>query len=202
MKLKQYLTENDNPDEIISLLKRDCQHMIKIVKSVDHELFRGSNRLKQNNWIKTTVRQDRKPRDMDRQSQLFIDKFFKKKFGWTPRQQGLFCISNEVRAGFYGRVGVVFPIGKFTYLWSKEIADLYNRSAGHHDSFFADIKSLFMKQRSEEELFSDMIDTYQDNDIELALKNKKYKNHEIMIHCKEYYLIERGYYNLYIDDKL
>lgn len=53
------------------------------------------------------------------------DDWFLNQFGYRFRSQSLFCYGSNQRAGCYGRVGVVRPVGTHVMCWSPSIIDLY-----------------------------------------------------------------------------
>lgn len=58
-----------------------------------------------------------------------FDVFFKEKFGWKARSEGIFCASDIMVSNDYGIVSIFFPIGKYSYLWSPNMIDLYAKFA-------------------------------------------------------------------------
>ena len=130
MRLRQHLTEytytGDVPDW--SPIVKDCKPFIKQLKGAHNLLLRGSN--KQNPGImKLKPRKDRHPMSTPYAIHDMLDGFFKDRFGWNARSEGVFCTGNLSTALFYAGVnGVnsVWPIGNFKYLWSPDISDLFS----------------------------------------------------------------------------
>lgn len=74
-------------------------------------------------WQKFSVRSDRKPRDMPKDLHNLLDKTFLEMFGWKARSEGVFVTSGATWEG--EKDSLFFPIGKFKYIWSPRINDLY-----------------------------------------------------------------------------
>lgn len=76
---------------------------------------------------KFTVRKARKPLDTPLDVHKEFDKIFKKHFGWKSRSEGLLTTGDKKVAGSYGTPYKIFPIGKFRFVWSENVHDLYGR---------------------------------------------------------------------------
>ena len=50
---------------------------------------------------------------------------FSKKYGWSPRKEGIFCTGDSSQASMYGHPHIIFPTGRYKYIWSDEYQDLY-----------------------------------------------------------------------------
>lgn len=131
MKFQQYLKETQLPDiesskRVTNFLKLNCMPFINELKSTGtHKiLFRGSNKpVKDIARIKP--RKDRKPFDTSEYVHRILDNEFKKKFGWKARSEGVFTTASEYITGQYGKSYLFFPIGKYKYVYSLKIRDLY-----------------------------------------------------------------------------
>jgi len=121
-KEKEKITELNG---IIKVIERDCKPFLNEVEKIGDLLYRGINASSENAIIKKTSRgNDRKPRDMPPQMHKIFNALFKKKFGWSPRQ-GVFATYSENIADKYGSSYIFFHIGKYSYLYSNDIIDLY-----------------------------------------------------------------------------
>jgi hypothetical protein len=134
MKLREYLIEeydDDNFNDIISIIKKDCKKYIKELISYDKILFRGLDKLPRNtssirkNFWKVKPRKDRTPGDTPEELHNYLDLQFKKKFGWKARSEGVFCSRSRSTTYNYGSPYFVFPIGDYKYLYSNKITDLF-----------------------------------------------------------------------------
>lgn len=118
MKFKEYLNEAfEFTDEMIDTIKKDCKPFLKY----KNFLFRGMSN-PNTEMVKKIRRTDRQPLHTDTDLHNIIDNIFLKEWGWKARSQGVFARA-DYQVNFYGRKHLVFPIGKFTYLWSKLIFD-------------------------------------------------------------------------------
>lgn len=94
------------------------------LRNKDNLMYRGSNRSR--DFGRKKVRTDRSPKDMPIQAHDALDDAFKDLYGWRARSEGLFCTGRKSTASSYGTAQIVFPIGRYEYLWSDNITDLYS----------------------------------------------------------------------------
>lgn len=75
-----------------------------------------------------SVRKERKPMDTTKIIHHIIDDWFEEEMGMKARSEAVFCFGEAARvaAKEYGELAVILPIGKFHYVWSPKIADLYD----------------------------------------------------------------------------
>ena len=223
MRLKQYITESDmGIEEIWSMIQKDCKPFLKEFKLNGHGdlFFRGTHHgLSRNGIKKFTPRKDRRPTDTPELISKMIDDEFKKKVGWKPRSEGVFTTTIRSRAGGYGETTIFFPIGKYKYVWSDEIIDLYTYLGGHHLTGMESVisgkwnkemlKGRFVTdghkpgisfeqyaQNHEDNAIKNMDDsiwsavkTFKTNDMASALRTDS----EVVFGCNEYYLISKHY---------
>ena len=185
MRLEQYLTEGQDFEYIFDKIKKDCKPFIKQVKS-GGLLYRGT---KKDNpgIIKITPRKDRRPMSIHHKVQDILDDLFKKKFGWEARSSGVFAVGDFSVASQYsgyesGGVYSMWPIGSFKFLWSPNVADLFEEIWDTSQDWVEWFTS------GHDEL-AKFVDTYTDKNLPKAIKSK----HEIMISCKSYYMVLDGY---------
>lgn len=165
---------------------------------------------------KLKVRKDRKPLDTPLEVHKEFDKIFTKNFGWPARSSGLLTTGDKTVAGSYGNAYQVFPIGKFRFLWSSNVHDLYGRyvefmtqqrlsyAGGGDWEYFKDAnqkivtpgkmylskKELAVHQKIVFKQLNDLIKKeYSNKNLDRAILSKN----EIMIDCKEYYAIQEVY---------
>ncbi len=75
---------------------------------------------------KFKVRKNRVPTDTCIEVHDLSDKYFKKLFGIKARSETVFCFSGKLAAEGYGsHPYIIIPIGKFDFIWSKNIDDFY-----------------------------------------------------------------------------
>lgn len=129
MRLKQYINEAKSVDEIYEILSKDCKPFINdFLKRKKTFLWRGTNK-RIDSIQKITPRKDRKPRDMPKELHKFLDNVFKDNFGWYVRSEGVFVASDRYFAEDFSDTGgdayLFFPIGRYDYIWSPVIKDIY-----------------------------------------------------------------------------
>ena len=199
MRLTKYITENRISD-YYDLVEKDCKKYLKTVENSDYFLIRWAD--KQPITYKKKVRKNRVPLDTPLKVHKFIDRSFKKKFGWKPRSEGLFCFaSDEWSAAF-----LVFPIGNFKFVWSNKVDDLTVSLAKIINAGPIQFKRKFEKETvtlqdgseipSEEhmDLIKDywnknLLKTYKSTNFKKALEMGK-ASYEISVKCDEAYLIK------------
>lgn len=139
MRLEQFITESrstkiefDTVDieekvtKMASLLFKDCKQYLKDlnIKNAGKVMYRGA---RGGDMTKIIPRKDRVPKDMDQDLSNALDDEFEREFGWEPRSEGVFCSGDRDQAAGYGNVFTVWPIGKYKFLWSWSIFDLYTK---------------------------------------------------------------------------
>lgn len=124
MRFKEFITENT--DITFEDIIRDCQPYLKEINGIEERYLaqHGSKALISDDAKILTVRDDRRPKDTDIRVHNAVNDFFEEKFGWRAREKGIFVTGSINRATAYGESYLVFPIGEFKYLWSREISDL------------------------------------------------------------------------------
>lgn len=160
--------------EILPKLEKDCKPFLK-EKTL---LYRGFGRRFDFEFI--IPRKDRRPLDSPQWFHDGFDNASKKVFGWKSRSEGVFASSTYSTASAYagsGTVAMVFPKGKFKYIWSSKINDLFDELNDEDFSIFDDETAWvqFVKQN------------YQDNN----LRSVRNENTEIMLYCPNgYYAVD------------
>ena len=176
MRLSNYLLENIDEEEIITILKRDCGSFLDLIKEVGL-IYRGANENKPFVY-KEMHSTDRLPRDIPLPIHKRLNELFMKKFRW-PVRNGIFCTKLAGMTYQYGRPYCIVGIGnKWKYCWSTEIMDLYgalletskNRTL---DNIMPNNKFslLYYIGRNvdilpeDDELLKKIVDTYKDKDL-------------------------------------
>jgi hypothetical protein len=192
MKFKQFLLTEDF-DDITPILKKDCKPFLKEMKKYKGHLFFRGARYTIKDIEKIKPRKNRKPLDTPIEIHNILGNAYKKKFGWNPRTEGVFAITDEFSAELFGNVHYFFPIGNYKYLYNPKIPDL--------TVFFEDENVIEFKKRHE----YDYIEDYEKQKEKLEslvneiVNNSKEKNlyeskgTEVSFKCKEYYLLSRHY---------
>ncbi len=136
MRLARYIKEAKYDNEYIAtkviypmLVKNSKPFMIEFLrnqrKSGFKWLWRGTD--KQITEIgAVTTRKNRKPKDTPQKVHELLDLLFFKKFGWKVRSEGVFTNPYANFVLPYGNYKYVFfPIGKYRYVWSSRVEDLF-----------------------------------------------------------------------------
>lgn len=114
-------------EEVMLKLRKDCAPFLKeLKKSGDTPLFLYRNMNVDGSVGKRQVRKDRDPRDTSRVVHKIFDDVLEDLFGFRGRSSALFCSGNEDWGGGYGASYMIFPIGKFRFIWSPKIKDSYD----------------------------------------------------------------------------
>ena len=182
-RLKKYIVEEEGIlTKYLPLIEKECQPYIKAIRGGKGLFARVTS--EKAAILKKRVRADRKPLDSPLKSHKWFDEQFNKKFGWKARSNVIFCYGRPVNdVALYDFL--MFPVGKFKYVWSPYVTDLYN----------------IANSQSDEQLYSydDILETYKYTDKNL--KKAVVSSNEIMVNCKEVYLV-RGHFLPDIDEKL
>ena len=128
MRLQAYLGEgsdmmiNATVDECADLIVKECKPFLKEFGKAP--IWRGTKRAPHYDDVYgiQTARTDRRPKDTDQDVSDFMDTYFKKKYGWKWRSEGVFT-STYTNVDSYGERCLFFPVGNYKYLFHPEIAD-------------------------------------------------------------------------------
>jgi hypothetical protein len=188
-----------NFDKIVEVLSTECSEFIGLLKKWNIEgIYRGQKMWEDGNitdgFWKFTPRVDRTPRDTKSQISRLLDEGLKKKFGIPLRSNGVFAskdisIADDYGSQFFGAF-LFFPKNGFRYFWNPKINDLYTELRDNRSWYN---KEPFFWNSSEQRDFQEIIDGYQEGEIE------KVKRQEITFICDEYYLLDEDYCDQFID---
>ncbi|GAG20155.1 unnamed protein product, partial [marine sediment metagenome] len=209
-RLKKYITEKIDHDkinwdeegyakDIIKQIKKKCKPWIKESKGLPG--YRASRQEQTKYWIKkSSVRKNRRPLTMKQEDHELIDDLFNRRYGWRARSNVLFTQGSAETHYFYGPLTyVVYPIGPIRYLWTPSFGDLTPvietlRYELEHDF---DIPQEKLKGKLIKGIQKLIKELYTDKGLYTALS--KYPNHEIMVNCKNYYVIPAFVYEDHIE---
>jgi len=189
--VKQYDIEEDDIQLMHKIVKigRKCKPYLKQV-SDPLSLLRGIN-ANDEIIIKKQIRLDhRTPLGMNKYIQQSTNKYFDGTFG-APFRNAMLCTGSDYMAGGFGDVYIVFPIGKFEFLWSPVVADL-------NELFWLEEAGNWGDKLDNDDVIRILADSeYTMHDLDAAIASE----HEIMIRGKGYYgiLAEELEYMLPID---
>ena len=206
MRLSNYLTESTIDPSIVkdiwSKLTKDCMPFLKELKKSnsprDKFLYRGFHGGMYSEIQRKKVRADRKPADTPENVSKYVDKEFKKKFGWNVRSEGAFATSSKERASGYGTSFIFFPIGQYKYAWSENVTDMYSHLGGRFLSYTEDILSGKADENDPEkdlvindfkDTVSKAVNSFQTNNMRDAMIAQS----EIIFKCKEYLAVKTVY---------
>ena len=181
-------------DDIIDVLKRDCQPFIKEFGVQPYNpVYRGTQKEMSDYILKVRSRRKMVPKDTPKHLHDLMDELFFKYHGWKARSEGVFVTHSRSTARSYGWPVIFFPKGKYQYLWNPAVMDAY---MSIEEDIIPEVDSLenvsmvrhLTKDDVNDEVFvnllSRMINGYGNNgykDIELS--------HEAMFKCYEYYIV-------------
>jgi len=208
MRLVRYITEESSAErvefnsveEIADELKRKCAPYLREF-GTDWYFYRGVRSLGKNDKDKFAIfkkkpRMNRKPMNMRQDIQDYLNKIFKKKFGWMPRNTGVFATHNYSETYTYGYGLIFMPIGQYKYIYNPDVDDLFintphrvinfdkngeliNDIAGTNGDDDYDRKKL--------EKWKKRVEGFRDSGMKTWLSQRTF---ESMWRCKEYYLID------------
>lgn len=194
--IKDFSSLRKKEKEIIKLIEGNCKPFLK---EFSNPLYRGT--IDYSMFIKKTRRKDRKPKDLQKVLHETLDEIFYDLFGWYPRSEGVFVTSDPSQARSYGESFYFFPIGKYRYVYSNRVYDLYSSL---NSSMFNYIRGDVVSKKEQglpgyEAITQDVYDM-----IEKTIK-ELYSNKglnfdisgrfegEVQFDCNEYYLLKRFY---------
>jgi len=131
MRLTKHINESSGRTPLLTIMQllydRNKDYMRWMSKSrVKDYMLSGRDGSK--DYFTRSIRQDRIPKDMPQEISDEFDYMFKKRYGWKPRSQSIFVTGSHSSASAYGdTLYMIFPIGKFKFLWSSNISDLWTR---------------------------------------------------------------------------
>ena len=228
-RFESYLNEAVDPNIVKDIwvkLTKDCMPFLKELKRVQEPkyrfFYRGFHGSLHQEMVRKSVRTDRKPTDTPKAISKYVDDEFQKKFGWRVRSEGAFATSDRMRSSGYGTTFIFFPIGKYKYVWSEEVTDMYTYLGGRFLKYIEnvfignddDLVSAYPHMKKEpEEAFEDYMErrrneiignfkgtvekamnTFQSGNMKSAMKSQS----EVVFQCKEYYAVKEIYdFSLY-----
>ncbi len=197
-KLFENLETEMNFDKIVEVLSTECSEFLDLLEEKNIKgLYRGATihdtPIVEGFW-KMKPFENRLSRDTKLQISKLLDEGFVNKFGIPLRSRGVFATKDLSIAAAYGRFRkeafLFFPKNGFRYFWNPQIEDLYTELRDN-TSFYN--KEPFFWNSSEKRGFQEIIDGYQEGEIE------KVKWQELTFICEEYYMLDLDYCDKFID---
>lgn len=191
----RYLTEMSESD-LSQYIRDNCGEWFSESRGYmmrGHIAYRGLTHTPKDGDV-LTPRSDRRPKDSNLQDQQKMDDELERKFGWRPRQEGMFCTGNSDVASMYGDTYAVFPLDGYKYIWSPKVPDFYSTLYSSKQSDFVhtwnELLSMFLKDGKDEEYIkstaiNNMVKTYKSNDLAKAIES----GNEIIVKCKGYVVV-------------
>jgi len=225
MRLESYLNENEV--SIIDLLSKKCMPFVNMFRkeNCDRLLYRGrKSPIFPWRAMKSNIA-DRLPKDTPKNIHDMLNVMFQKKFGWKCRN-GVFASSDINMVNDYGDPYVFVPIGRFKFVWSNKIDDLWSTIEHSEYAFFPGEEEGMLRDQYEfeysegksgkwegkvwvpDESWEDFIDIFQTSKkayykdilsgyMDDDLKYAMNKGNEIMFNCDSYFMI-----NLKLEDEV
>lgn len=216
-KLFESIDNEINFDKVVEVLSNECSEFLELLEKWNIEgVFRGHKMCEDgdisNGFWKFSSRGNRIPRDTKSQISKLLDEGLQKKFGIPLRSNGVFAskdisIADDYGNQFFGsetdsfdplysgfrpqaETFLFFPKNGFRYFWNPKINDLYTELRDNRSWYN---KEPFFWNSSEQRDFQEIIDGYQEGEIE------KIKRQEITFICDEYYLLDLEYYDKFLN---
>ena len=142
-----------------------------------YPLFRGMSSESDPFIIKTVRLENREPSDSPQNVHDALNDYFTQRYG-EPFRNAMFAAGTPLVSESFGNLYIVFPAGKFTFIWSREVTDLVTEWA----SSLEDIVNTEYGPRSDMASFMNKLN-YTNQNLQEAIQANK----EIMIRCEEYY---------------
>jgi hypothetical protein len=186
MKSVEFLSEAEklaSPERAAMLLQQNCKPYFAQAGGWNDVLYRGiTYELKPIGVYQN--RGKRRPVNTKPMVQALIDDYFMNKFGVRFRAESIFAVPDPNVAASYGTIYVVFPIGEFKYCWSPNVEDLFIEISDiNHKPITAETEKFISQMMANA--------SYQTTDLARALGT----NSEIMINCKQYYMLDLEMYH-------
>ena len=191
MRLQRHLTEADKYDDgyigkkviMPMLIKNSKPFLREFLKSQRKSGFkwfwRGTNR-QVTEIGEVRRRKNRKPVDMPLKLHELLDFKFFQKFKWPVRSEGIFTVPDAASTFPYGAYAYAFfPIGKYRYVWSDRVADL-----------FAEMYKRKLTPDKADHLYSEIFDNE-----EVLLPSSKENHEEELVKYKKWLKDPNGWFN-------
>lgn len=191
IRFKEFILEESDFD--LDKFKDDCEDFLNTIIPIRIPLFHGSKNYPDDWEIREPLR-NRSPRDTPLQLHNRVNDYLEDKFGWSARSNGVFVTSSYIDAQSYFRGGVcmIFPIGKWKYMWnyvSRDMTVTYDEFRGGLSDTQPNADLLDIRQTAIDDTFEHIKHGWRYNE---GFKDALEKQHEIIIDCDEYYILNRS----------
>lgn len=215
MRLYKFVNEESSRVElkaetdIMRVIERDCKPFLK---EFDQPLYRGTNK-EIETFGKIKARTNRRPKDTPLELHDTLNELFYNKFGWYVRSEGTFVARNKSMSGSYGDKYYFLPIGRYKYVYSNDVYDLYSdvnewkNAKGQMIMIKNRLRYNETQPAGGPEITSSDYDTmerhinklYTNKGLNTSIKHVKNEG-EVVFKCKEYYMLDVGNYNADLED--
>jgi len=163
-------------------VSQDCKPFLQDINhNSSFRIARGSKRIFENIQKQTSRLENRVPSHTPMDVHNKMNVILNDKFG-HPFRNGVFGTGDVIGAKAYGRVYSMLPIGNYEFIWSSTIKDLFEEWLDLHD---------MLDSKAPEALYKKIKKAYKNTNIIHAIKS----HNEIMLWCKQYYLVPMIIYN-------
>ena len=234
---KEFLIEDERttvtPLEAAKFVVENCQQYLKDINfHIVHDysyaaikqpsLYRGIGNFSRANGYILSGQRNRNPVDSSKQMTETLDTYFKHRFGFPYRQQGVFCSGSYTFSASYGTVFMIFPTDGYDSIWSDIVEDAYTAfdwsKGGEFPSMARricvdmEVSNPFLQDIPIEDAWEKWYQIlhewllryhpYKDGDILGGMSNTV--KPEIMLRCKSYVAIpiENAYYYEFVEEML
>lgn len=188
---RKFIQEQENDvGEIVEKIISDCQPFLDAIDGEvnEYRMYRG---IKSNeDFMKKKIRSNRKSSSTPSRVQEAIDDYFEEQFGIRYRSNSMFASGSSTTVHNYGNPYIVFPIGKYQILWSKQIEDLF-MDLPRDLRLETNVEDLSEEQLKEKIYNFFNNSNYQEGNLKSAIKSEN----EIMITGKGYYAISEEFFD-------
>jgi len=187
MRLVNYINEATD-EEVLNYFLAETKQYRDMMKGV--RLWRAHNH-KINGVQKFSHRHERRPKDTPKEVHVWLDAWFKKKFGFKARSDAVFAASTPNGIDMFGKyTDLIYPVNGFKFVYANTIQDLtawledngYIQQIG--TKWYVDPK--FEDERYRKDLEKILSREYQHTDLPSA----SWSSTEVMLHCPNgYYMV-------------
>ena len=192
-----------NSEIIAQHISMNCQPFLSEIKVDTPPLYRG-----QSNGVNTVVnglyfsstKPNRNPKDTPIGDHKLIDQWFFDQFGIRFRSDHIMFATGHIMVGHYGKAHNVIPIGDFQFCWSPVINDVLNDIKPAMYEIHNEIGEKYRDKEKYPQSLIELRDIVKNEMILTRLERGKYQTtnlpdaiksgNEVMIHCKEYFLLD------------
>ena len=182
-------SEMDGIKEICDMISERCIPFVNDLMKGPRNTLIWSGRNKSDRWFEGQVRKNRNPLNTKSEIHKIVDSMMLKKFGFRARSNVIFCIGSERKTFDYGNSYSIWPIGKYKFVYSNEVDDLFlELGKGEYYQSMGDENTPSDEEFNRghikwaEKRFKKLINTYRTDSIWRGAQSMN----EIMVHCDRY----------------